>query len=72
MTRMVSFKCALYACAALLTPLSNIMSEFSQRDEWPSLVIVAAALLTGLVQALIAVRAYFDGSAERAAAGGGQ
>ena len=72
MTRMVAFKCTLYAGVALLTPLSGIMAEFAQRNEWPSLVIVAAALLTGLVQALIAVRAYFDGSAERASNGGGQ
>jgi hypothetical protein len=66
MTPMVLVKAGLYAAVALLTPVAAIMSEFAQRDQWPSSVILTAALLTGLVQALIAVRAYFDGSAERA------
>jgi hypothetical protein len=66
MTPMVLVKAGLYAAVALLTPVAAIMSEFAQRDQWPSGVILTAALLTGLVQALIAVRAYFDGSAERA------
>ena len=65
MNKTVAMKAGLYAGIALLTPLAAIMSEFAQRDAWPSLIIVAAALLTGLVQALIAVRAFFDGSAER-------
>ena len=66
MTPMVIVKAGLYAAVALLTPVAAIMSEFAQRDQWPSGVILTASLLTGLVQALIAVRAYFDGSAERA------
>ncbi len=55
-----------YTLAALLTPLAAIMAEFAQRDQWPSAIIVTSALLTGLVQAIIATRAYLDGSAERA------
>ncbi len=66
MNASVMLKAGLYAGIALLTPLAAVMSEFAQRDAWPSLIIITAALLTGLVQALIAVRAYFDGSAERA------
>ena len=66
MKPVVMFKAGLYAGIALLTPLAAIMSEFAQLNAWPSPIIVTAALLTGLVQALIAVRAYFDGSAERA------
>jgi hypothetical protein len=54
-----------YTLAALLTPLAAIMAEFAQRDQWPSAIIVTSAALTGLVQAIIATRAYLDGSAER-------
>ena len=66
MNRTNLVKGGLYALAALLTPLNSIMSEFAQLDKWPSLVIVTSALLTGMVQAIIAVRAYVDGSWERA------
>jgi hypothetical protein len=61
----VILKGVLYCGAALLTPLASLMSEGAKANAWPAGVAIAAAAMTGLVQALLTARAYTDGGVER-------
>jgi hypothetical protein len=56
---------ALYFGIALLTPIAATFAEGAKAGTWPALVVLVSATLTGLVQGLIALRAYYDGSNER-------
>ena len=56
---------ALYFGVALLTPISAIFIEGAKTDTWPTRVALVSAALSGLVQGLISLRAYYDGSNER-------
>jgi len=58
-------RCGCYVLASWLTPLAALLAGTAETDTWPSVVRIAAALLTGLVAATFALRAYLDGSNER-------
>jgi hypothetical protein len=60
-----AIRCSLYFAVALLTPLAPVFDNYGVNGEWPPLPEVASKLLGGIIAALIAVRAYLDGSNER-------
>ena len=64
---MVIFKAALYALVALLSPLVSLLvtAADANTSDWPSRLKFTAALGTGIIAALVALRAYFDGSQTR-------
>jgi len=63
--REVIFRAALYVAIAILTPIAALYVEGAAAGVWPATLAVVAALLSGAVQALVALRAFFDGSNER-------
>ncbi len=63
--QLVAINCALYVGIAVLTPIAAVYCECAQYHYWPDLPSVMAALFTGLVAGLVAVRAFLDGSNER-------
>lgn len=64
---MVIVKACLYAVIAFLTPLSGLMATAADANTqtWPTWLQLTSAVLTGIIAACIAVRAYFDGSNSR-------
>jgi len=63
--RSVIGRAVLYFGIALLTPLSALFIQADKLQIWPSWLSVFSIILVGTVQGLIAIRAYFDGSAQR-------
>lgn len=56
----------LYAVALFLTPSVEKLAPILSEGKWPTAQSLVLCLLTGTVAAVIGLRAYFDGSAERA------
>ena len=65
--KMVIVKAGLYFVVALLTPLAGLLATAADANTnaWPMPVQTVSALMTGLVTACVALRAYLDGSNER-------
>lgn len=61
----VMFRGALYFLVAFLIPFTDGIKEFLVKDMWPSLPRVTLAFLVGMGAAFVALRAYYDGSAQR-------
>ena len=55
----------LYFSIAFLTPLSSLLNRNSHTDTWPTMVSLVATVVAGILSGAIAIRAYFDGSAQR-------
>lgn len=58
-------KAGLYFAIALLSPVATMLGEAAKVGQWPSLLTTTACLVGGLLAGLVAVRAFYDGSAER-------
>ena len=59
-------RAALYCVIAFLTPVAGVITEATKGGEYPPAVSLLGAATTGLMAALVAYRAFIDGSAERA------
>ena len=66
MTKLITFKAALYAIPLFLAPVCEKTGDFLLNGIWPSYQTVVFCVMLGLIQSCIGLRAYFDGSAERA------
>jgi hypothetical protein len=66
LTKETLFRGGLYAVVLFLTPFADKVVPVLYQDKWPTLQVVVACCLVGLIAALVGLRAYFDGSAERA------
>lgn len=62
----IVFRAALYFAIAFLSPFAEQVSDFLSKDQWPSTQRFCLAIIIGLIAGLTSLRAYFDGSAERA------
>jgi hypothetical protein len=58
-------KAALYFSIALLSPVAAMLGEAAKVGQWPSILTLTACVVGGIVAGLVAVRAFYDGSAER-------
>jgi len=67
----ITLRALLYVGIAMFTPLAALYVEAAASGCWPTLLELVAVGLTGIVNSLLALRAYFDGSAERSRNGGG-
>lgn len=56
---------SLYAGIAFLTPFVPLFKESSDAGSWPGAISLAYVALAGLLAAMVAIRAYIDGSVER-------
>ena len=68
----VALRGALYAALAVLSPVAVVYADAAKTWEWPALPVVVSAVLSGMVSALVAVRAFLDGSNERYEQGAGK
>lgn len=61
---MVIFKAWCYYIVAQLTPLCGLLTTAADDHTaaWPSRIQITAALMSGFIAGVVAVRAYFDGS----------
>lgn len=55
----------LYAGIALLTPVSSILTEAAAQGAWPQSMELVAAAVAGLLAALVSLKAYTSGTAEK-------
>lgn len=59
-------KASLYAVPLFLAPFLDKLADFLLRGQWPTAQMVVYCTLAGIVSMCIGLRAFFDGSAERA------
>lgn len=69
MTKYTMLRAFLYSLAAFLAPLADEIGPILAGDQWPSPQKLVACFITGTLAVTVTLRAYFDGSAERARAG---
>lgn len=62
----IKYKAALYGIALFLTPFSDKILPILFQDKWPSIPMMAGCSLLGTIACAIGLRAYFDGSYEKA------
>lgn len=64
---MVCLKASVYALVALLSPLTSLLvtAADANTQTWPNSLQLVASTMTGVIAALVAVRAFFDGSSNR-------
>lgn len=62
----VAIRATLYALIALTTPVIGILTNSAADGCWPSPVEWAGAAATGCGAALVSLRAFIDGTNERA------
>ena len=55
----------LYFSISVLTPVSALLTDTAKTDTFPSKAKFIACLITGVLAGAVALRAYFDGSAQR-------
>ena len=55
----------LYFSIAFLTPLSSLLNRGAHTDTWPTTISLVATIVAGILSGAVAIRAYFDGSAQR-------
>ena len=60
--RRIMLKMVLYTVGPIVMALGGI---FTDREDWPSAVVLVSALLVGLGQASVNLLGYIDGSFER-------
>lgn len=58
-------RASLYVIPVALSPVAMVVAECAKFDYAPTKIAVASALLGGIVQGAISLRAYLDGSNER-------
>lgn len=63
----VRFRGLLYAVPLFLAPFTEKLPDILFRNEWPTSQQLAGCALMGTVTLCVGLRAYYDGSAERAA-----
>lgn len=66
LTKSTILRALLYALVLFLTPFADKVVPLLYNNQWPTAQVIVACAIVGLIAALIGVRAYFDGSAERA------
>lgn len=66
-----TIRASLYAGVLFLTPFSEKLGPVLNNNQWPSPQSLIVCVLAGTVAALVGIRAYLDGSAERARSAGG-
>lgn len=66
MNTYTALRAALYALAAFLAPLVDEVGPILAGDQWPSPQKLVACAITGALAVTVTLRAYFDGSAQRA------
>ena len=66
MKREVVVRAVLYALIALTTPVVGLVVNGASNDAWPTSIQWAGAAATGFSAALVSVRAFIDGTNERA------
>lgn len=59
------FRASLYFAIAFLAPFSDKVLATLYTNQWPTMPIVVASCLSGMISGLVALRAYYDGSALR-------
>lgn len=59
------FRATLYFAIAFLTPFSERLLSSLNNSTWPSAQQAIAAVLVATISGLVALRAYYDGSALR-------
>ena len=62
----ISMKALLYAVPLFLAPFLDKIGELLFSDAWPSPQKLVGCTLAGIISTCIGLRAYFDGSYERA------
>lgn len=60
-----TFRAVLYFLIAFFAPFSDKIIAVLYANQWPSAQIVLGTCLSGTITGLIALRAYYDGSALR-------
>ncbi len=60
-----SFRALLYFGIAFLAPFSDKVLAALYESKWPTMQIVVASCLSGVISGLVALRAYYDGSSLR-------
>lgn len=58
-------RATLYFSIAVLTPVAALLAQQAALGEWPTMLVATATAVGAIVSGLNALRAYFDGSAER-------
>jgi hypothetical protein len=66
MKRGIFGKASLYAVPLFLAPFLDKMADFLLRGEWPTIQMAVYCTIAGIISMCIGLRAFFDGSAERA------
>lgn len=61
----VIFRALLYFAIAFLVPFADQIVEFLKKDTWPSGPRLVLASILGVIAGLTALRAFYDGSAQR-------
>jgi len=61
----VIFRALLYFAIAFLGAISDKVASILEKDAWPTPQRVILAALVGTITGLIALRAYYDGTAQR-------
>ena len=61
-----TFRALLYATPLFLTPFVDNALKVMEKDLWPTPQSLVRCAVLGLVAVAIGLRAYYDGSAERA------
>lgn len=61
----IVFRGSLYFIASFLTSMVDKIGPFLDKGEWPSWPRMVLGFLIGTTNGVIAVRAFYDGSAER-------
>jgi hypothetical protein len=61
-----TFRAFLYAIPLALAPFADKLVPILNGDKWPSPQILVACSIVAAISTAIGLRAYYDGSAERA------
>ena len=61
----ITLRAGLYAGVLFFTPFTEKLAPVLSNNQWPSPQSLVLCTLAGSVAALIGIRAYLDGSAER-------
>jgi hypothetical protein len=65
-----TIRCFLYAGILFMTPFAEKLSPVLSNNKWPTMQSLVLCALAGTIAAFIGVRAYIDGSFERAKTNG--
>lgn len=65
MSGAVLTRAILYALIAFFSPIAGVVVEMTRQGYYPSGIELLGATATGFIAALISIRAFIDGTAER-------